>query len=77
MDLLRWLRALFAWTFVRHDGPWTYFENRVTGQRRCRWDGSVYRYVDYDFMRPGDVVEGPFGREVISDNASFSPALRG
>ena len=77
MGLIRWFRALFAWTFVRRDGPWSYFENKVTGQRRCCWDGSVYRYVDYGFIRPGDIVDGPFGREIVSDNITFSPALKG
>jgi len=76
MDLIRRFRALFAWTFVRKKGPWTYFENKVTGQRRCRWDGTRYTYVDYDFIRCGDIVEGPFGREVVSDYVTFSPALK-
>ena len=77
MGFFRWFRAHFAWGLVRRDGPWSYFENKVTGRRRCRWDGSVYRYVDYEFIRPGDIVEGPFGREVVSDKASFSPVLKG
>ena len=77
MGLIRWIRALFAWSLVRRDGPWSYFENKVTGQRRCRWDGSVYRYIDYDFIRAGDIVEGPFGREIVSDTVNFSPALKG
>ena len=53
-----------------------YYENRVSGQRRCRWDGSRYSYVDYEFIRPGDIVEGPFGREVVPDHADFVPALK-
>jgi hypothetical protein len=76
MDLIRWFRAPFAWRFVHQDAPWTYFENTVTGQRRCRWDGGRYTYVDYDFIRPGDIVEGPFGREVVTDYVTFSPAFR-
>ena len=77
MHLLRWFRALGAWKEVRKEGSWTYFENTVTGQRRCRWDGSRYTYVDYDFIRPGDIIEGPFGREVVSDYSTFMPALKG
>ena len=77
MSFLRWLRALFAWSLVRKHDAWTYYENSVTGQRRCRWDGSRYSYVDYDFIRPGDVVEGPFGREVVPDHTDFAPALKG
>lgn len=76
MGLVRWFRAPFAWAFVRKDGAWTYYENRATGQRRCRWDGTRYSSVDYDFIRPGDVVEGPFGREIVSEHASFAAALR-
>ena len=76
MYLLRWFRALFAWSPVHKDESWTYYENRVTGQRRCRWEGSRYTYVDYDFIRPGDIIEGPFGREVVPDYVSFAPALK-
>jgi hypothetical protein len=32
--------------------------------------------VDYDFIRPGDIVEGPFGREVVPDYTGFAPALK-
>jgi hypothetical protein len=52
--------------FVRRNGSWTYYENQVTGQRRCRWDGTGYGHVDYEFIRLGDIVEGPFGREVVA-----------
>jgi hypothetical protein len=49
---------------LRHDGC-TYFENAVTSQRRCRWDGNGWGCVDYSFMRSGDVSYGPFGRQVF------------
>jgi hypothetical protein len=74
---IRWVRSLFAWSMVRNDGPWAYYENRVTGQRRCRWDGTRYSHVDYDFIRPGDIVEGPFGREVVPEYGNFAPAFKG
>jgi hypothetical protein len=49
---------------LQHDG-YIYFENAVTGQRRCRWDGNAWGRVEYNFMRSGDVSYGPFGREVV------------
>lgn len=65
MKLPAWICAAFAWKVVRqHDGC-TYFENAVTGQRRCRLDGSAWGYIDHTFMRPGDVSNGPFGRQVL------------
>jgi hypothetical protein len=63
---VRWVRSLFAWKHVRQDKVWIYFENSVTGQRRCRWRGDGYAPVDYRFIRPGDIIEGPFRREVLS-----------
>lgn len=66
VKLLAWICALFAWKVVRqHDGH-TYFENAVTGQRRCHWNGSAWGHIDYNFMRSGDVSYGPFGREVFN-----------
>lgn len=55
MKLLARIGAPFASKVVRlHDG-YTYFENSITGRRSCRWDGSVWGHVDYNFMRSGDV----------------------
>jgi hypothetical protein len=64
MKRLAWIRAPFAWKVVRQHDGYTYFENAVTGQRTCRWDGNAWGHIDYSFMRSGDVSYGPFGREV-------------
>ena len=66
LDGVRWVRSLFAWKQVGQDTAWTYFENSVTGQRRYRWRGDSYTAADYQFIRPGDIIEGPFRREVLS-----------
>jgi hypothetical protein len=71
MKLLAWIRAPFAWKVVRQHDGYTYFENAVTGRRRCYWDGSGWGHVDYSFMRLGDVSYGPFGREVIGGQNSL------
>ena len=42
---------------LQHDG-YIYFENAVTGQRRCRWDGNAWGRVDYNFMRSGMSLTG-------------------
>ena len=60
MKLLAWIRAPFAWKVVRHCHGYTYFENAVTGRRRCHW---VWGQIDHSFMRSGDVSYGPFGRQ--------------
>ncbi len=65
MKLLAWIRAPFAWKVLRQHDSYTYFENAVTGQRSCHWDGNAWGRVDYNFMRSGDVSYGPFGREVV------------
>ena len=71
---VRWLRSLFAWRHVRQEGAWVYFENSVTGQRRCRWRGDGYTPADYRFIRPGDIIEGPFRREILClDTAASRP----
>jgi hypothetical protein len=64
MKLLAWIRAPFAWKAVRHCDGYTYFENAITGQRRCHWTGSVWGQIDHKFMRSGDISYGPFGRQV-------------
>jgi hypothetical protein len=71
MTLLAWIRAPFAWKVVRHRDGYTYFENAITGRRRCYWDGSAWGHVDYSFMRSGDVSYGPFGRDVIGGESSI------
>ena len=65
VKLLAWICAPFAWKVVRQHNGYSYFENAVTGRRRCRWDGSGWGHVDYSFMRSGDVSYGPFGRQVF------------
>jgi hypothetical protein len=65
VKLLTWSRASFAWKVVRQHDGYTYFENAVTGQRNCRWDGSAWGHIDYEFMCSGDVSYGPFGRQVF------------
>jgi hypothetical protein len=65
VKLLGWIGAPFAWKLVRQHNGYSYFENAVTGRRRCRWDGSGWGHVDYSFMRSGDVSYGPFGRQVF------------
>jgi hypothetical protein len=63
MKLLARIGAPFAWKVVcQHDG-YTYFENAVTGRRRCYWDGSGWGHVDVSY--------GPFGREVIGRQNSL------
>jgi hypothetical protein len=69
MKLLARIGAPFAWKVVRHHDGYTYFENSITGQRSCRWDGSAWGHIDYKFMRLGDVSHGPFGREVVGENS--------
>ena len=64
MKLLGWIRAPFAWKVVRQHDGYTYLENAVTGQRQCRWNGSGWGHIDYNFIRSGDVSYGLFGREV-------------
>jgi len=64
MKLLARIGAPFAWKVVRQHDGYTYFENSITGQRRCNWTGSIWGHIDYKFMRAGDVSYGPFGREV-------------
>jgi hypothetical protein len=71
MKLLAWIRAPFAWKVVRQCDGYTYFENAVTGRRRCHWDGNVWGQIDYGFMRSGDDSYGPFGREVIGREKSI------
>jgi len=61
VKLLAWICAPFAWKVVRQRNGYTYFENAVTGRRRCRWDCS-WDHVDYSFTRLGN---GPFGRQVF------------
>jgi hypothetical protein len=65
VKLLAWIGAPFAWKLVRQHNGYSYFENAVTGRRRCRWDGSGWGHVDYSFMRSGDVSYGPFGGQVF------------
>jgi hypothetical protein len=67
MNVARWTSSLFAWKRVREDRDWSYFENAVTGQRQGRWRGGRYTLVDYQFVRPGDIIDGPFGREILTD----------
>jgi hypothetical protein len=71
MKRLAWICAPFAWKVVRHCDGYTYFENAITGRRRCYWDGSVWGHIDYSFMRLGDVSYGPFGRDVIGRESSI------
>ena len=55
MKLLARIDAPFAWKVVRQYDGYTYFENAITGQRRCRRDGSTWGRIDCNFMRSGDV----------------------
>ena len=64
MKLLARIRAPFAWKVVRQHDCYTYLQNAITGQRSSRWDGNGWGRVDYNFMRSGDVVYGPLGRQV-------------
>jgi hypothetical protein len=43
----------FAWKVVREHDGYTYFENAITGRRRCYWTGSVKGHIDNRFMRSG------------------------
>ena len=65
MKLVAWICAPFAWKVVRQHEGYNYFENAVTGQRRCCWDGSPRCYPDYKFLRLGDICYGSLGREVL------------
>jgi hypothetical protein len=54
--LLRWLRSLFAWRYVRESIVWRYQENTVTGQRRAvRIRRGVWQPVDHDWLDAGSV----------------------
>jgi hypothetical protein len=64
VKLVAWIRAPFAWKVVRQRDGYTYFQNAISGQRSCQWDGYTWDYIDYKFMRSGDVSYGPLGREV-------------
>ena len=63
-EITRVDRRAFRLKLVRQHNGYSYFENAVTGRRRCRWDGSGWGHVDYSFMRSGDVSYG-FGRQVF------------
>jgi hypothetical protein len=64
VKLFAWICAPFVWKVVRQRNGYTYFENAVTGRRRCRWDG-IWDHVDYSFMRSGNVSCGPLDRQVF------------
>ena len=40
MKLLARIGAPFAWKVVRQHDGYTYFENSITGQRRCHWTAA-------------------------------------
>jgi hypothetical protein len=65
MKLLAWIWAPLAWKVVRQHDGYFYFHNAIAGRRLCRWNGSAWGRVDYNFMRSGDVSYGPFGRQVF------------
>jgi hypothetical protein len=45
MKLLARIGAPFAWKVVRQHDGYTYFENSITGQRRCHWTGSLWGHI--------------------------------
>lgn len=52
--MIRWLRSLFAWRFVRSTGAWAYYENDVTGKREAhRIGGDGHEPVDLLWLRGG------------------------
>jgi hypothetical protein len=63
--LIGWVRAYCARKVVRKHKSWVCFENATTSRRRCCSSANSWGDVDYTFMRSGDVVLGPFGREVV------------
>jgi hypothetical protein len=71
MKLLARIGAPLAWKVVRQHDGYTYFENSITDQRSCRWDGSAWGHVDYNFMRSGDISYEPFGRRTLLAVAAF------
>ena len=67
--MLSFIRAWFAWKPIRNSGAWVYLENTVTGQRKAVWLHGGYQPLNHDWLRTGDIVDGPEGRYVIgSDN---------
>lgn len=51
--MLRWLRSLFAWRFVRTVGGWEYHENAVTGQRSAAYYGGGHQPLDLAWLEAG------------------------
>ena len=48
----RMIRSGFAWQLVRDTDVHTYWENRLTGERRIvRYRQEGYQPVDYDWLR--------------------------
>jgi hypothetical protein len=53
--MMRWLRSLFAWRFVRVSGIWEYEENAVTGARRAsNWCRGGYSPLDWHWLLAGN-----------------------
>jgi len=60
--MFEWMKSLFAWHCVRDQGIWSYWENRVTGQRKAyREAAPVMSPIDFDWL------EGGTGRPLIVD----------
>jgi hypothetical protein len=64
VKILAGICAPFAWKGVRQYDGYIYFQNAITDQHSCRWDGSTGGRVDHNFRRSGDVSYGPFGRQI-------------
>jgi hypothetical protein len=63
--MIRWLRSLFAWSYIGPRGAWEYYENKVTGRRMAVYSGAGSSPVDFGFLRDGDIIHGPYYRLVV------------
>lgn len=69
--MIRWFKSLFAWRAVRSTGVWLYAENSITGQRAAHWRGGGYQPIDWEWLRDGDIVNGPRGRYVVGTESEI------
>lgn len=65
------IRSWFAWRAVRSSGVWLYTENTITGQRCAIWRGGGYQPLDWNWIRDGDVVDGPRGRYIVGTESQI------
>ena len=69
--MIRWFKSLFAWKVIFRSGVWLYYENTVTGQRKAAWCRGCYGPMRQDWIRDGDIVEGPRGRYIVGTESEI------